>query len=832
MSIQVIELADAIKEKGRRSTGELPPLLERAEEFGRDETLTPLSRALAWRAAGNALQLMNRFESALARYDCAISFLQDTASPKQTEELGRTLHAKVGLLIFTSRFDEALKCAAQSRSIFEGMGDRHRLARLDVNLSHLYHRLDRHPMVLECAERALPVLREINDCEGLMAASLNAAVASTVMHQFELAETRYHEALVLAGKLGLASVARQCRYNIAYLEYLAGNSSGALDKIVSLRSEFAAAAEERHVCLCWLDEAEILLEIGNIHGAQDAARRAKHAALSLDLGFEAGKALLFEAAALLRIERRSDAQPLLDEATQYFAKEQNGVWKALAKLQAALFNTGNADHIDRALADARMARQLLENSGLPHRLALADIVIGCIERTRGNSEGSIRAFQSALAISASAQSEWMEFHASYELGISLMPGEPEQSTALLQRAERMLDSLWRRLGSDDLKLAFLHDRENVYTYLVPQTVKQSHAAGFELSDKSRSRVLAERLSAGNPRLASIQAQLAPNEMLLEYFVAGNDLTVFAVTASTFECIQRRGVIDVIHDHCRNMERHLASCSVKWERLSPVHDQLLATADHHLQALYRELIAPIDVVLPERIIIVPHGFLHGIPFHALHSGTEYLIDRHEVVYSPSAALYCSPQTRRFEAPPLFIAFTDGIETSAIDEVESAARRFSGVVVLINPKMSALREALGSPRSLVHIAGHAGIDTIGGTLSWIETPEGRLSGGDLTGMSIQARTIVITGCQTARREICPGDEWQGLMRAFYLAGASTIVSAFWDIRDESARQFSSEFYHYFNGTNAPDAVRKASESIRSLWRHPYFWAGFGAFMRNER
>src|SRR6185295_11805518 len=184
VSIQVVELADAIKEKGRRSAEGLPSLLERAEEFGRDETLAPLSRALAWRAAGNALQLMNRFEPALVRYENAISLLQDASVPNQAQELGRTLHAKVGLLIFTSRFDEALECASQSRSIFERMGDRHRIARLDVNLSHLYHRLDQHHQVFECAERALPVLRECRDNEGLMAACLNAAVASTAIHPF------------------------------------------------------------------------------------------------------------------------------------------------------------------------------------------------------------------------------------------------------------------------------------------------------------------------------------------------------------------------------------------------------------------------------------------------------------------------------------------------------------------------------------------------------------------------------------------------------------------------------------------------------------------------
>jgi CHAT domain-containing protein len=100
-----------------------------------------------------------------------------------------------------------------------------------------------------------------------------------------------------------------------------------------------------------------------------------------------------------------------------------------------------------------------------------------------------------------------------------------------------------------------------------------------------------------------------------------------------------------------------------------------------------------------------------------------------------------------------------------------------------------------------------------------------------MAIRARTIVITGCQTARRMIGPGDEWQGLMRAFYLAGASTIVSALWDVRDESARQFATEFYKCFSGDNAPGAVQYAIQAVRRSQDHPYFWGGFTAFVRSD-
>jgi len=151
--------------------------------------------------------------------------------------------------------------------------------------------------------------------------------------------------------------------------------------------------------------------------------------------------------------------------------------------------------------------------------------------------------------------------------------------------------------------------------------------------------------------------------------------------------------------------------------------------------------------------------------------------------------------------------------------------------VNPSVAALREAFAQPRKLVHIAGHAGIDVIGGKLSWIETPEGRLTSRDLQDMNIRARTVVLTGCQTARRHIYPGDEWLGLMRAFYMSGAGAIVSAFWDVRAQCAEQFASEFYAHFDGTNPAEAVTSASASIREDQSHAYFWAGFGTFVRRS-
>ena len=137
-----------------------------------------------------------------------------------------------------------------------------------------------------------------------------------------------------------------------------------------------------------------------------------------------------------------------------------------------------------------------------------------------------------------------------------------------------------------------------------------------------------------------------------------------------------------------------------------------------------------------------------------------------------------------------------------------------------------------RPLLHIAGHAGIDPIRGSLSWLETAGGKLTSRDLIDMKFRAGTVVVTGCHTARRTISAGDEWLGLMRAFYLSGAHTIVSAHWAIRDESAKQFSRTFYETYNGTNAAEAVTTATETVRKASPHPYFWGGFETFVRKRR
>src|SRR5439155_2746495 len=113
------------------------------------------------------------------------------------------------------------------------------------------------------------------------------------------------------------------------------------------------------------------------------------------------------------------------------------------------------------------------------------------------------------------------------------------------------------------------------------------------------------------------------------------------------------------------------------------ESLEAHARILLQRLYGLLIQPVADLVGDsrRLVIVPQGVLHGVPFAALHDGARFLVERYEVVLAPSASavsLCRQPRARRMESagsPYLVVAHGgDGLLPGALAEGETVARLF--------------------------------------------------------------------------------------------------------------------------------------------------------------
>jgi CHAT domain-containing protein len=130
-------------------------------------------------------------------------------------------------------------------------------------------------------------------------------------------------------------------------------------------------------------------------------------------------------------------------------------------------------------------------------------------------------------------------------------------------------------------------------------------------------------------------------------------------------------------------------------------------------------------------------------------------------------------------------------------------------------------------LIHFQGHARYDAADALRSRLLLAKGEvLDAGELLGLRIHPRTIVLGACESAAQHPDPGDEILGLIPAFLLAGATRVVAAQWRVHERAAAAFMEEFYTHARNAPLIDAVRKSALAVRAQpeFASPLFWAPF--------
>ena len=95
------------------------------------------------------------------------------------------------------------------------------------------------------------------------------------------------------------------------------------------------------------------------------------------------------------------------------------------------------------------------------------------------------------------------------------------------------------------------------------------------------------------------------------------------------------------------------------------------------------------------------------------------------------------------------------------------------------------------------------------------------------SLNADLVVLSACETGLGRLIRGEGIEGLNRAFFYAGASSVLLSLWAINDQASYQLLERFYVHLRSSNSiMSALREAKiEMINSgVLSHPYYWAGF--------
>ncbi len=86
----------------------------------------------------------------------------------------------------------------------------------------------------------------------------------------------------------------------------------------------------------------------------------------------------------------------------------------------------------------------------------------------------------------------------------------------------------------------------------------------------------------------------------------------------------------------------------------------------------------------------------------------------------------------------------------------------------------------------------------------------------GLTLNARLVTLSACESGVNKNLPGDELMGLTRAFMYAGAASLVVSLWRVDDLSTGLLMEDFYRRLldSGDEPAQALRAAQLRVRDL------------------
>ena len=304
------------------------------------------------------------------------------------------------------------------------------------------------------------------DSEELVTALYNMAVCLITLNDFPRALTTYQRAREMCVQHGMTLLVTQSDYNIAYLYYLRGEYSRAIEMLLATRAECLQNGDAHVLALCHLDLAEIYLELNLSTEARDIGARRLFAFQKLGMGYEEAKCQAYEAMALSQLGKALRSLELFTQSRAKFVSEKNLVWPWLMDLYQAvvLYNEGRLFEARRQCAGAAT---FFDTSFLPSKAILCHLLLARLALRTGELAVAKAECARALERLANLEAPFLRYQAQFLMGqIQQTSGDAGGAYDSCQRAREALETLRSSLRGEELKIAFMKNRLEVYESLV------------------------------------------------------------------------------------------------------------------------------------------------------------------------------------------------------------------------------------------------------------------------------------------------------------------------------------------------------------------------------
>ena len=302
-----------------------------------------------------------------------------------------------------------------------------------------------------------------------------------------------------------------------------------------------------------------------------------------------------------------------------------------------------------------------------------------------------------------------------------------------------------------------------------------------------------------------------------------------------------------------------------------------TLESMAQNLYDVLLAPAEARLEsgQRLLILPDGPLHRLPFGALQQKTEtstrFLAEWKPFHVAPSMTVFDRLRGRRgaSEATLELAAFgdpdfdTENLQPSSFSPrnldfspLPSSRHEVDGIAALYPTERTATfvgeesteerAKALAQQARVLHFAvhGHLNDHVPLDSALVLSSPQDEVSENGFwqvwelfEGPQFTADLVVLSACGTALGKDQGGEGIQGLTRAFQFAGARTVIASLWSVDDRSTAELMVRFHRFLRQGLSPDEALRSAQIASfqdaeardedSRPASPFHWAAFQVY-----
>lgn len=770
------------------------------QEAGLSEMLPPgqVNRA-------NTLTQLNRFRQAEADYRSS----REAFSARGMSALVAVIDVNLGFLLFRQgRYNEAIALLSSARDGFEATAQTDKRALAELDLAFCYSALNLHDEALALCEQAAQTLAGLNMRSEALRVELTRAEilinkAELVQADLCLEEILLNYEAEDASARNLHSLAMAWLYRSILLNRLhPDRNSEALELCRKARHAFSDLKLTYWQAQTLIVEADLLRQASEWNAAQAAYKLAEPAVSRLNLPhllyqLHYGTGKMYQAKVAQNPEETAQ---LRSAARQEF-------------LQAA-------DQIEtiRAILRPEELRLAFMENGLGAYEALVEL---CLQETAKPT-----ALKEAFSYVERSKSRTLLDRLSEQLTTS-----PELAPELTERVRQLRDELnWFYSQVHEQNNLESGQTQRLATLDQQESLQQIEQREQELAKLWRS--IRQLTATGEAVEAeTIAENLADSQVLLEYYVLHDQVMAFIIGRDSL--VLRANLVPI--DHVQAVQERLNFQAAKFNLgrayVARRQDELRRAFDLYLKELHTLLIAPL---LPDlqakRLIIVPHGNLHTLPFHALYDGQRYLIEQFEISYAPSASVWL--HTKLAPMRPLQKLLAVAVPDAQLPGVEAEVRNLpqffpqSQVLVGEQATLANLHNQL-QWCDILHLASHGVFRESNPLFSMLKLYDGWLAVHDVLDWQFKPELVVLSACQTGLNRPMAGDELLGLARGFLAAGATALVASIWAVDDEITAILMREFYAGLaQKLNIAAALRRAMLNLlhNPAYSHPHYWAAF--------